>query len=200
MAKDGCAGLDAGTGFDLRGQLICDPAEPRTAKGVQPALGMRGLHVLGNKPFGHHYQWRPAAGMCSLGPLDNLLDTDLLLGDEDGVGTGRHAGVQRDPARVTAHHLGDHAAVMRLAGSAQPVDRFRRNLHGGVETECVVRGIEVVVHRLRHAHDLQTGVAQPLGCGQRALAADGDDRVDAQPIQVCLDDLGPTTVFERVGA
>ena len=72
--------------------------------------------------------------------------------------------------------------------------------HGGVEAEGVVRGVEVVVDRLGDAHDLQAGVGEPLGGGQGALAADGDDGVDAEPVHVGLDDLGPAAVLERVGA
>ena len=108
--------------------------------------------------------------------------------------------MQGDPADVPAHDLGDHAAVVGFAGGAEPVDGLGGDLHGGVEAEGVVRGVEVVVHGLGDADDLQAGVGQALGRGQGSFAADGDDRVDAEPVHVGLDDLGAAAVFERVGA
>ena len=116
------------------------------------------------------------------------------------MGARGHAGVQGDPAHVAAHDLGDHAAVVRFAGGAEPVDGLGGDLDGGVEAEGVVRGVEVVVDRLGHAHDLQAGVGEALGRGQGAFAADGDDGVDAEPVHVGLDDLGAAAVLERVGA
>ncbi|MCY1314624.1 hypothetical protein D9M70_652960 [compost metagenome] len=49
-------------------------------------------------------------------PFGDLLDADLLLRNQDGVGTRSHAGVQGDPANVAAHDFGDHAAVVRFTG------------------------------------------------------------------------------------
>ena len=58
-------------------------------------------------------------------------------------------GVRRDPARVAAHHLDDHHAVVALGGRVQAVDRVGRDLHRGVEAEREVGAGEVVVDRLR---------------------------------------------------
>ena len=88
--------------------------------------------------------------------------------------------MQGDPAHVAAHDFGDHAAVVGLSGGAQPVDCLGGDLHGGVEAEGVVGGVEVVVDRLGHADDLEAGVGEPLCGGQGAFAADGDDGVDAR--------------------
>ena len=60
-------------------------------------------------------------------------------------------GVQRDPARVPAHHLDHQRAVVAVAGGVQPVDRLHRDADRGVEAEGVVGGVEVVVDRLRDA-------------------------------------------------
>ena len=116
------------------------------------------------------------------------------------MGAGGHAGVQGDPAHVAAHDLGDHAAVVGFAGGAQPVDGLGGDLDGGVEAEGVVRGVEVVVHGLGDADDLQPGVGKALGGREGSLTADGDDRVDAEPVHVGLDDLRAAAVLERVGA
>ena len=104
---------------------------------------------------------------------------------------GGHARVQGDPADVAAHDLGDHAAVVGVAGGAQPVHRLGGDLHGGVEAERVVGGGEVVVDGLGHADDLDAGVGEALGGRQGALAADRDDGVDARAGPCGLDALGP---------
>ena len=93
------------------------------------------------------------------------------------------------------------AAAVRLGGGAQPVDRLGRDLDGGVEAERVVGGREVVVDGLRHADDLEAGVGEAAGRGERALAADRDDRVDAVRVEHPLDVLGAAALaLERVGA
>ena len=71
---------------------------------------------------------------------------------------------------------------------------------GGVEAEGVVGGVEVVVHGLGDADDLEAGVGEALRGCQGPFAADGDDGVDAEAVHVGLDDLGAAAVFERVGA
>ena len=56
-----------------------------------------------------------------------LLDRDRLLGDQDHVGAARDPAHDGDPARVAAHHLDDHHAVVRLGGRVQAVDRLGRD-------------------------------------------------------------------------
>ena len=108
-----------------------------------------------------------------------LLDGDRLLGDQDHVGAAGDAGVDRDPARVAAHHLDDHHAVVRLRRRVQAVDRLRRDRDGGVEAERVVGRVQVVVDRLRHADDREVVLrVQPRRDAERVLAADRDERVE----------------------
>jgi hypothetical protein len=42
---------------------------------------------------------------------------------------------------------------MGFCGIPLPVEGFRRDGHGGIETEAVVGRIMVVVHSLRNIHD-----------------------------------------------
>ena len=87
-------------------------------------------------------------------PLDlgaGVLDGDRQLRDQDHVRAAGDPARDGDPARVPAHHLDDHHAVVRLGGRVQPVDRLGRDRDGGVEAERVVGRREVVVDRLRHA-------------------------------------------------
>ena len=76
-----------------------------------------------------------------------------MLGDQDHVGAAGDAADDRDPARVPAHHLEHHHAVVRLGGRVQPVDRLGADVDRGVEAEGVVGAREVVVDRLRDADD-----------------------------------------------
>ena len=82
-----------------------------------------------------------------------LLDRDRLLGDQDHVGAAGDPAHDRDPARVPAHHLDDHHAVVRLRGRVQPVDRLGADRDRRVEAERVVGRGQVVVDRLRDADD-----------------------------------------------
>ena len=128
------------------------------------------------------------------------LDVERLLGDEDDVGAAGEAGVQGDPARVAAHHLDDEHAVVRLGRGVQPVDRLHRDVDRGVEAEGEVGGVEVVVDRLGHADDVDAEVVQLGRDTERVLAADGDQRVDAEVGEVLLDLLDAALDLERVGA
>ena len=112
----------------------------------------------------------------------------------------RHAGVQRDPADVPAHHLGDHAAVVCVARGAQAVHGLGRDLHSGVESERVIGRVEVVVDGLRHADDPDALVREPLGRGERAFAADRDDGVDLVVAQHLVDPVDTAARLERVRA
>ena len=61
----------------------------------------------------------------------------------------------------------------------QAVDGVGGDLHRGVEPEREVGGREVVVDRLRHAHEIHAVTTELGGDAERVLAADGDQRVDA---------------------
>ena len=106
--------------------------------------------------------------------LADLLDVEGHLGDQDHVGAARHAGVQRDPPGVPAHHLDDEGPVVRLRGRVQPVDGLHRDVDRGVEAEGEVGGVEVVVDGLRYADDVHAVLVQLGGDAEGVLTADGD--------------------------
>ena len=109
--------------------------------------------------------------------------------------------MQRDPAGVPAHHLDDEHPVVRLGRRVQPVDRVDRDLHGGVEAERVVGGVEVVVDGLRYADDVAARarascVATPrVSSPPMAISAStpSDSRFSLDPLDAAVD-------LERVGA
>jgi hypothetical protein len=108
--------------------------------------------------------------------------------------------VERDVPGVAPHHLADDDAVVRLGRGVQPVDRLGGDRDGGVEPERVVRAVEVVVDRLRAAHDLHAAVEEPLRDAERVLAADGDDGADVVLVQRLDDALGAALLLEGVRA
>ena len=97
-----------------------------------------------------------------------LLDRDRLLGDQDHVRAAGDPAHDRDPARVPAHDLDDHDAVVRLGGRVQPVDRLGADRDGGVEAERVVGRGQVVVDRLRDADDREVVLLVAVAPRRRA--------------------------------
>ena len=129
----------------------------------------------GRRAFGDdHDRERLAARVPVPQPRAHLLDVERLLGNEDDVGAAREPGVRRDPARVPAHHLDHHHAVVALGRRLQPVDRVGRDLHRGPEAEGVVGGRQVVVDRLRHADDVHARGAELRADAERVVTADRD--------------------------
>ena len=122
-----------------------------------------------------------------------------MLGDQDHVGAAGDAAHHRDPARVAAHHLDDHDAVVRLRRRVQAVDRLGRDADRGVEAEGVVGAREVVVDRLRDADDRQLSSAkQACRDAERVLAADRDERVEARGREVLQHPLDAALELVRV--
>ena len=179
---------------------VADAAEPDVPERVELAVG-EDHRALGRRgTLGDHDDRRVVALEPRLDVLADLLDVERDLGDQDDVGAAGHAGVQRDPAGVAAHDLDDEGAVVRLGGRVQPVDRLHGDVDRGVEAERVVGGVEVVVDGLGYADDVHAVLVQLGGDAEGVLAADRDERVDAEVLEVRLDLLDAAVDLERVGA
>jgi hypothetical protein len=105
------------------------------------------------------------------------------LGNQDHVGGRRDPGVQRDPARVAAHNLDHHDPLVRLGRRVDPVDGLGGDHHRSVEAEGHHRAGEVVVDGLRNANDRKALVSEAGRDLHRAIAADGDEGIDAKPAE-----------------
>ena len=161
---------------------------------VQNLVALLGLGALGDDDDRRVVQLEARLDVAA-----DLVDVEGHLGDEDDVRAAGHARVQRDPARVPAHDLDDQDAVVALRGGVQPVDGLGGDVDRGVEAERVVRAREVVVDRLRHADDVDARLVQLGGDAEGVFAADGDQRVDAEVLQVAPDPLHAVLDGERVG-
>jgi hypothetical protein len=119
--------------------------------------------------------------------------------------------MQRDPARISAHHFENHHAVVRSGGRVQAVERFGRNIDGGHKSEGQLGGRKVVVDRFRNADDGKAALAKLVGDRQRAFAADDDHRFDFELFEIIygffnrhlgknhfsVDDLAKTSAIAR---
>ena len=112
--------------------------------------------------------------------LGNLLDFVGDFGNQDGIRAARHAGIQRQPARLVAHDFHHHAAPMRRRRSVNAVDDLRRNVHRRVEAEREVRAVQVVVNCLGQTDDVQPFLGKEVRRLVRAIAAESDKAVKFQ--------------------
>ena len=120
--------------------------DPASARCVRPARRIRA--------FGDDDDAEAGAEPLALpNARGHLVEVERNLGNQHDVGAAGDARVERDPARVAAHHLDDHDAVVRLGGRVQPIDRLGRERHRRVEPERHRRLGDVVVDGLRHADD-----------------------------------------------
>ena len=148
------------SGRELVGDGLADAAEPLVAVLVELPDDRRVLLArLARQPVAlgdDDDREVPTLRMPFPDVVGDLLDRRRNLGDEDDVGAARDSRRGRYPARVAAHDLDDHDAVVRLGGRVQSVDRLRADVHRSVEADRHVRSGDVVVDRLRDADDWES--------------------------------------------
>jgi hypothetical protein len=181
VAENDRLGLLAEAALQLVSERRADALEALVAELVDLAVAVVHGALGGVRALGHAHDCEllPACE-AFLDHRDQVGRVEGPLGQADAVGAGRHAGLQGDPAGVPAHDLDDHHALVGLGRGLEAVHRLRGDAHRRVEAERTVRRRDVVVDRLRDADDRQAGVRQHPRRRQRALAADRDQRVDAE--------------------
>ena len=130
-------------------------------------------------------KWRPLRSRSAI-LADYVLVPERDLRDEDDVGAARDAGVDGDPSGIPAHDLQDHYPLMAFRGRVQAVERVGRAGDGGVEPEGHDRGGEIVVDGLGDGHDGEAVGVQLFGDAERPVAADRDERREAQRVEPAL--------------
>src|ERR1700722_1748465 len=90
------------------------------------------------------------------------------------------AGLKRDPATVTAHHLNHHHAMARSGGCVNLVDCIRDGMKRGIESKRHLGGGEIIIDRLWYSDDLQSLLKKLITNFLRSITADADDGVDTQ--------------------
>ncbi len=201
MAEHRGAGLESGALLDLALEALADATQAGVPELVGAAVVGLELAAGGRRALGDDddREVAPALVAAAQQPRD-LVHVERALGDQDHVGPAGHARMQRDPARVAAHHLDDQHPVVALGGRVQPVDRLRRDMDGRIEAERHIGAADVVVDRLRHPEHRHPRVVERRGGAERVLAADGDQPVDLEPVEVLPDPLDAPIGLERIGS
>ena len=140
---------------------------------------------LGLRAFGDHHNTEATSGRIAVHDLlTDFINLPCDFGNQDHVGRARHTSVQRDKSGIATHDFQHHHTVVRLRRRVQLVDRFHGRVDGRVETERRHRAGDVVVDRLRHADHAHALGGELRSNLQRPVAADRDDRFDAQIARV----------------
>ena len=186
VAQDAGADFPACSLAHLAADDLGDPAEAVfAARGVVAFLAA----ILGRSALGHddHRALRPlAAAAHHLG--GDLFKFERDLRDEDDIRAAGEPAVKRDPPRMAAHHFQDHHALVAVAGGMKPVQRIGHAGDRRVEAECPGRCLQVVVNGFWNADNGEPLLVQLQGGGQRAVAADDDERMEAEGVE-CLPGL-----------
>ena len=108
------------------------------------------------------------------------------LRDQDHVGSAGNPRVQSDPARIAAHDLQHHDAVVAFRRGVQAVQGIGGAGHRRVEAEGHHGPFEIVVDGLGHAHQGHASLEQLLADAQRSVAANADQAADVQLLHARL--------------
>jgi len=191
VAEDGRPHLVAGHPLDLPRNGERDAAEALpTSHGVLGLVDR--IRAFRSRTLRHDHEGeQPPAALPGAELGKHRLETERDLRDQDDMGAAGEAGADCDPAGIAPHYLEKHDAVVALRGGVQAVKCSRRGLEGGGESERHLGGRDVVVDRLRDTDHRQAVLAvEAFGDRQRAVAADHDDRVEPQALDVGLDGVG----------
>ena len=126
----------------------------------------------------HHHAVVLAVVVVVLEQRADVVDVDVLFGNQDDVRAAGNAGGIGDPAGIAAHHFDDDDAIVRVGGGVDAVDGFGGNHDGRVEAEGLVGAVDVVVDGLGNAHAGDAVLAQKERHRLRVVAAERDQRVD----------------------
>jgi hypothetical protein len=152
---------------------------------------------------------------CSLGDDDNrrivtrkstfderahFLDVEGTFGDKYCVCTSGDARVPGDPTRVTSHDLDNEYTVVTLRRRVQSIDGFSSNRHGGVKTERVVGGSQIVVDGLWYAHDRKANRGELGRHAQRVLTPDDNKTFDRQAVYGLENPAFTVVISIRIGS
>ncbi len=132
-------------------------------------------------------------GLASLSSTRNFgepVDVEGHLADQRAVDAREVGGDEAGLAAVAAEDLDDADALVAADGRAQLGDGIHGTGDGGGEADAVVGPEDVVVHGLGDGDLRKAGLVEPRGVAERVVAADGDQGVDLQVLEVGDDAVG----------
>ena len=100
---------------------------------------------------------------------------------------GHVGGVERGIAGVAAEDAEDADALVRADSGALALDGVHGAGDGGGEADAVLGVAHVVVHRLGDGDDLEALAVELGGVAERIVAADGDQVIEAEGLDVLQD-------------
>ncbi len=121
--------------------------------------------------------------------LGQAVDVEFVFRDHAAVGCAGHGGQHGGEAGIAPKHLQHQEALVRAGDGAQAVGQLDGAGDAGAEADAVIGAGHIVIHRLGDGDDLDALLVQAHAVAQRIIAADGDQVIDAQEIQV-LEHLG----------
>ena len=167
---------------------------------VRFAIPRRQRTLQRNRSFGNDDNRRIVTRKSMFDERTHFLYVEGAFGNKYGVCTPGDSRVPGDPTRVTSHDLDNEYTVVTLRRSVQSIDGVSCNRHGGVKTECVVGGAQIVVDGLWYAHDRKANRSELCCHAERVLTSDDNKTFHTQAIY-CVENPAFTVVISiRIGS
>ena len=167
---------------------------------VRFAIPRRQRTLQRNCSFGNDDNWRIVARKSMFDERTHFIDVEGALGNKYGVCTPGDSRVPCDPTRVASHDLDNEYTVVTLSRRVQSINGVSCNRHGGIKTERVVGGSQVVVDGLWYPHDRKANRCE-LGCHtERVLTSDDNKTFHTQAIYCVKNPAFTVVISVRIGS
>jgi hypothetical protein len=100
--------------------------------------------------------------------------------NQNDIRTTSQPTMERNPARMTPHHLHDHHPLMTARGGVKPIKGIGNAGHRTVKSKGRRRRIKIVIDRLRHSNHGNSRLMQLLSGRQRSIASNTDQSLDSK--------------------
>src|SRR5580700_729476 len=147
-------------------------------------------HAVGpGGPLGNDHQ-RIIAGIIVLvfhQEFGDAIEIEGNFGDEAARGSDIRR-VERGETGIAAENAEDADAFMRAKRGALAVDGVFGAGDGGGEANAVFGAVDVVVHRFGNTDHGKAAAGEDGGEAERIVAADGDEAIDTEALEIFEDD------------
>ena len=143
-------------------------------------LGELGV-FLGDRALRYDDDRKAASVLVSL--LNSFYDFVDVIRDfrnQDDVRAACDSRVERKPADLMSHDLHDEDAPVGARCRVDVVDALRRDIDRALESECHIGAPQIVVDRLGECDDVQSFLAEEIGCLGGSVTATHDQAVELQ--------------------